>query len=97
MSRTYRKRTETFEQYYSHWFANDWFGDEKDEMQMRAKYYNTTDKWYSHSLPKYFRKDVNRKRRKIDRHEIYKAINFDDYPEQCSRWNCKDNNAWGYW
>jgi len=97
MSRTYRKRAETFEQYYSYWFDAGLWDDETELNERRYRYKTRSDKWFSYNLPKGFRNSVNRKRRRVDRHEIYKAINFEDYPEQCSMYNCKDNNAWGYW
>lgn len=40
---------------------------------------------------------ANNKRRNHDKREIYKAIVFDDYPEQCSRWNGRDNDHWSYY
>ncbi len=110
MSRTYRKRAESFEEYYKFWLA------EQDAIHLsgrtlftsdiwvlaylkkeRYKYKGHTKKYYGWGLPKYFRNSVNRSRRSRDKHEIWKAVNLLDYPEQCSKWNCKDNNDWGYW
>jgi len=97
MSRTTRKRAESFYQYYKYWFDNKLWDDEKEIIQRKVRYHTSSDKWISHCLPKGFRKTVNRSRRNKDKREIYKAINFDGYEEQCSKWNCKDNNSWGYW
>lgn len=97
MSRTIRKRAESFRQYYKYWFVNNFWADEDDIIRTRYRYYTRTDRWYSHSLPQDFRNDVNRVRRRKDKREIWKAVNVIGYEEQCSMWNCKDNNAWGYW
>jgi len=97
MSRTIRKRKETFESYYQYYFDNNFWGDETDKVILRVRYYTSSCKWYSHCLPKEFRNSVNRTRRRKDKREVFKAINLDGYEEQCSMWNCKDNNAWGYW
>ena len=100
MSRTYRKRKESFEsanKYCLEYWAENKNNNKRIE-QEKAKYFSSkTNKWYTHSLPKWFRNSVNRNRRRYDKREIYKSINFEDYPEQCSKWNCKDNNSWGYW
>lgn len=96
MSRTTRKRKVSFEEYYRYYFS--WFIiDEDERIRRRVEYYTSSNKWFSHSLPKEFRNSVNRTRRRKDKREIWKAVNINDYEEQCSRWNCKDNNAWGYW
>ena len=100
MSRTTRNREESFESYYRVFLENGWWDKYYGEgtlARKRAQYYSRTEKWHSRTLPRFFRNSVNRKRRRHDRHEIWKAVNLNDYPEQCSHWNCKDNNAWGYW
>jgi hypothetical protein len=102
MSRTYRKHAESFEAYYATWIdeiaagtAHDW----QIEYIEKEKYrYNTrSGRYYDFTLPKWFRNQVNRKRRARDRQELWKAVNIHDYEEQCSKWNCKDSDAWGYW
>lgn len=99
MSRTYRKRIESFEYHYSYFlkdpeFCKRWKWDEQRE---RAKYKTKTQKWYAYNLPKEFRNSVNRKRRAKDRQELWKEVNISDHEGLYSKWNCKDNNAWGYW
>lgn len=100
MSRTVRKRQQTFESYYhvfleeDGWWAND-MGVNVE--QKRARYYSKTEKWYSFGMPRWFRNRVNRDRRRHDKREIWKAVNKHEYEELCSSWNCKDNNSWGYW
>lgn len=98
MSRTYRKRPEKFESYYSYCLGPDgWIKDDKEKAQLRAKYRHKTCKYFAYNLPKFFRNSVNKSRRRHDKREIWRALNWHDYAEQCSSWNCKDNNAWGYW
>ena len=55
------------------------------------------DKHNNTSLPRSHRKMVNRTRRAKDKQEVYKAVTIFDYEEQCSKWNCKDNDSWGYY
>ena len=102
MSRTYRKRRETFEEYFKYRLQPDYFWiqypwTKEEEAQQRAAYYGVTCKWYTYSLPKNFRNSVNRKRRAKDRQSLYDALNKEDDPQLFSAWNCKDNNAWDYW
>jgi len=102
MSRTYRKRRETFNEYYRDWIdgiENDLALEWQVKYITKEKYrYNTrTVKHYDFGLPKSFRNMINRQRRAKDKQEIWKAINLHDYPEQCSKWNCKDANHWEYW
>lgn len=99
MSRTYRKRPESFEAYYKWLLANPetaerWGWDVKRE---RAKYKTKTMKWYAYNLPKDFRNMINRKRRAYDRQELWKEVNISEHEGQYSKWNCKDNRAWDYW
>ena len=98
MSRTYRKRRVSFEYYYRKCFASNggWIKDEDIPIE-RARYYTKTEKWYTFNLPRGFRNSVNKSRRRHDKAEIWKELNLYEYEEQCSRWNCKDNNKWGYW
>ena len=85
MSRTTRKRAESFEARYNHILNNLWLWNwtEEDIIRHRVSYYTSSDKWYSYNLPKYFRNSVNRTRRRKDKREIWKSVNFYDYPEQC--------------
>lgn len=109
MSRTYRKHAESFEEYYKFWLLDnprysfgflinnedDWV---KDYLKTeRYKYKTKSSKHYNYNLPKFYRNMVNRSRRTKDKQELWKAVNLIDHEEQCSKWNCKDNNAWGYW
>lgn len=57
----------------------------------------TADSSISITLPRHFRKEVNKRRRARDKQEVYKAVHIVDYEELCSDWNCKDNESWGYW
>jgi hypothetical protein len=111
MSRTYRKSGYTFYRENSYYIDQLESGinrftcellskEEKERIELALYRYmwrdSTDNKWRS-SLPRDFRNSVNRIRRKKDRHEIWKAINWKDYEELCSNWNCKDNDHWGYW
>ena len=58
--------------------------------------YKRDMKYRLHTLPKSFRKEVNKHRRAKDKQEVYKAITINGYEELCSNWNCKDNESWGY-
>lgn len=111
MSRTYRKSGYTA-YYENSWYIDQIESgidnytarllSEKEltdlNIQLRRNMWRgrTDNKWRS-SLPHYFRNMVNKSRRARDRQELWKAINLKDHEEQCSKWNCKDNNAWGYW
>ena len=113
MSRTYRKHAESFEESHkwlieeiysglARWYVPGKYLTEeeieqsKKELEVyRYKYKTQTRKYYG--LPKEFRNMVNRTRRNKDKSEIWKAINFKDHEEQCSKWTCKDNNHWGWY
>jgi len=109
MSRTFRKRSQSYEEYYKFWLLDtprysfgypihkteDWIKEYLREE--RYKYKTKSVKYYDFGLPKFYRKMVNKNRRRKDRHEVWKALNFNDYPEQCCKWNCKTSEAWGYW
>ena len=110
MSRTFRKHSQTFEEYYKSWLVgveHCTFGicirsDETWVIEYlrkeNYKYKTKTQPFYDwHGIPKAFRKIVNRTRRRMSKHEVWKSINFNDYPEQCSKWNCKDNDHWSYY
>lgn len=100
MGKTYRKHAMSLDKYhylnddiiatgYDHW------GYKLTEQEI-ARYYKFKWRFYKGDIkvdwkyPKTYRKDINRRRRIYDKREIYKAINFNDYPEQCSKWTCKD-------
>jgi len=53
--------------------------------------------WYSYTLPKFFRKSVTKTRRALDKRVLYRELNDEFHREAYSKWNCKDNNSWGYW
>ncbi len=102
MSRTYRKRahpaTLNWHDMYSYWKDNKvWPSDIPTKKDISMHRSDSNKDHYCGSLPQWFRNSVNRTRRRKDAREIYKAVNLFEYEEQCSRWNCKDNNAWGYW
>ena len=106
MSRTYRKRRKSFEKYYSYWNFNSdgsmtsmWGYDcsPEEANRLRYQYKTQSDKRYTHTLPKFFRNTTNRARRSHDRQELRKELNINDYEGLYSKWNCKDNNSWGYW
>ena len=108
MSRTYRKHKESFESYYFDWLNGNrfnrlgYFHDDEwyEDYLAKERYRYKTDnggKWYDRQLPRWYRNQVNRKRRAKDKRELFKAVNWIDYDEQCSDWNCKDNDHWGYW
>jgi hypothetical protein len=100
MSKTIRKRRETFEHYYRNFLRPGGYWEDHTDVSIarqRARYYSHTEKWYTYSLPKEFRNSINRIRRAHDRREIFKELNINGYEEQCSKWNCKDSRAWGYW
>lgn len=106
MSRTYRKRVESFRQYYKNWTFNEdgtlsitWktFYTEEEVKKLKYQYKTKTCKHYTFNLPKFFRNMVNRKRRAYDKQELWKELNLEEYEGLYSSWNCKDNNAWSYW
>lgn len=108
MSRTFRKHSQSFEEYYKIWLSDkprynygyvitgDW--TKEFLRKERYKYKTKTSPFYDwHGIPKEYRKSANRKRRNHDIRELYKAVNWEDYPAQCSWWNCKDNDHWSYY
>ena len=101
MSRTYRKRQETFECYYYTYDTTSWWYlryTEKEKEHMKARYNGDSSKYrFNNSLPRWFRNDVNRKRRAVDRREMYKEVHRAEYIGNYDPWNCKTSNAWGYW
>lgn len=111
MSRTYRKDRNSFEMLYDwdiqeaetgycHWHHKFLTDKELEKVRIdlkRLKVKVSTDNKWQTSLPHWFRNDVNRTRRARDRQEIWKTLNLANHEEQCSKWNCRDNNAWGYW
>ena len=103
MSRTVRSRRQSFEVYYGtnyQGMAYDEFVTKYLKIPLptaKAQYYSKTRKWYTYALPKHYRKMINKLRRVRDKREIHKALTLVDYPEQCSMWNCKDAQSWGYW
>ena len=103
MSRTYRKSGEFY------WNLKEIQAELKDCVERGLQntwnlfiykhhtYKKNSDSHTSTSLPKHFRKQVNKSRRAKDKQEIFKEVNIFNYEEQCSKWNCKDNDSWGYW
>ena len=93
MSRTYRKRIDKHTSYEFNRVTRtvNIIASTKKDVAMHY-----SDNGYSYSMPKAYRKWVNKERRTRDKVELYKAVNLEDYEEQCSRWNCKDNNHWIY-
>lgn len=111
MSRTHRKSGYTRYYEFSWWTEQldsnicSWTYDllsekqrEELNLELRRNMWrgNTDNKWKS-SLPRWFRNMVNRNRRAKDRQELWKSLNLEEHEEQCSKWNCKDSNSWGYW
>ena len=75
---------------------NDWM----PEYLRKESYRYHTDskaKYDYNGIPKRYRKQVNRNRRNFDKRELYKAVKFEDYPEQCLDWNGKSNDHWCYY
>lgn len=109
MSRTYRKRRESFEaRLKSGWY--DWdmglnghlsswrSGRNWTVKRCKAEYLYGEN--YQHSLPRDFRNSVNRQRRARDKQELHREINarvIGDYVGNYDPWNCKTSNSWGYW
>lgn len=91
MSRTTRKRPHSFE--HDMVWLDDTYS-KKELGQLKAQWMNR--KYYGWSMSKDFRNYINRIRRKHDRNVLYKMINHEFYKEDFSKWNCKDNNAYGY-
>jgi len=70
----------------------------KRELEVyRYKYKTQTAKYYDYGLPRDFRNLVNRKRRAVDKRELYKEVTFNDYIGNYDLWNCTSSNAWGFW
>ena len=102
MSRTTRKHAVSFEKHYYWQENNTWlfmhFHDKEHAKKQRVRYYSDSNIKYDHSgIPKRYRKQVNRNRRNFDKRELYKSVNFEDYPEQCLDWNGKSNVHWCYY
>lgn len=111
MSRTIRKRSISFRKYFEWDYfllnrGNDPFGDvylksdsievtEKKLLKYKYKYY--TDLFWKDSLPKHFRKRVNKARKVKSNHELWKEINYKDYVGNYSKYNCKDNDHWSWY
>ena len=95
MSRTFRKRPQSFNDYYHHLLDSATHEDflKKEQYRYRTK----TEKFYTYNLPRFYRNMVNRKRRAHDRTELFRELNHFEYIGAYSKWNCKDSNAWGYW
>lgn len=94
MSRTTRKRRYPFE----YMMGVTLEGETNLKVIGRLKAYWMNHRDYGYSLPKGFRNDVNKSRRRKDNRVLYKEINMIPHKEEWySEWNCKDNNAWGYW
>ena len=94
MSRTVRNRKESYFSYYQHSVDCGWHTFTKKEE--RAYYSDKTNKWYSFSVPKEFRKTVNKQRRARDKHATHNEV-YEKRSIMYSEWNCNDNNNWGYW
>ena len=94
MSRTYRKRVETYESYWKNMVA---YGFHTYNKREKAKYYSDAydRRYFRETLPREFRNSVNKQRRARDRQALYREVN--GFVGNFSKWNCKDNNAWGYW
>jgi hypothetical protein len=111
MSRTTRKRRETWEQYTAfagnneYWVRGVGFVDINSQLvnekqciaRAKARYYSRTEKWFAFGLPKDYRQMINKQRRARSVQELWKELHWDDYEEQCDLWNGKTNNPWGYW
>lgn len=92
MSRTTRKRYRSFEE------TMLWIDDTYTKKELgRLKAHWTNNQYYGWSLPKYFRKMVNKTRRRKDTRVLYKEVNMIPHKEEWySNYNCKDNQAWDY-
>jgi hypothetical protein len=104
MSRTYRKRFESFEQHYKELLDDDSFREHqmkkygnKWKERMKAHYYGKTEKWHYYNLPKHFRKFVNRSRRRADAQKEHIIKQQEPDSVLFDTWNCKTSNSWGYW
>jgi len=95
VSRTTRKRIESFESYF---LNEDWTNKSnlKAENQQRADYYGETNKWYSWKLPKFYRKIVTKKRRARDARGLFKEVHLNQVGNFCN-WNAKSSESRGYW
>lgn len=102
MSRTIRKHAKSFKLYYG-WQRNNTcidfiYHDEEFYKKENIRYHTDCGIKYDYNgIPKRYRKQVNRNRKNFDKREIYKAVNFIDYPEQCLDWNGKSNDHWCYY
>lgn len=102
MSRTYRKRMESFESFYGFSFGGHYQSsleswDEKEKQIMKARYQTKTDKWLTGNLPKSHRNLYNRKRRAKDSQALHKYIRNGDEDVLFDPWNCKTSHSWDYW
>lgn len=111
MSRTYRTRKSSFEvtncMYLNHdvrysrpgrcWW---WFTPYTKEEIKRERGKHTCDgisHWDWHTLPQEYRNMINRQRRAVDKRELHRELNRDEYVGNYDPWNCKTSNQWGYW
>ena len=106
MSRTYRKRQESFntrmkEGYYDVdlcVYGYRWGVLKRipwTKARCKAEYLYGEN--WQHNTPQWYRNQVNRVRRAVDKRELYKEVNREDYVGNYDPWNCKSDNAWGYW
>ena len=98
MSRSVRTREQTrsYACTIFNGFVFNTFRNEQERLRAKAK--DTRDSHSGiYSTPKNWRKSVVKTRRAVDRMEISKVLKDLDYVPNMSSWNCKDDNAWGYW
>ena len=95
MSRTYRKRSERFESYNRSVITGRPIWTD-DIVKRKALYYTEKyDSWVRDTLPKAYRKVVNKKRRAMDKIALHNEI-YKDIPSLYCDWNCKTNDHWSY-
>ena len=87
---------------YAHNFNSKlhrWFEtwDDLNYAKWRYKTKKHTCHRHSHRFPKSYRKFVNSTRKTVDKRELYKELNYDEYSPVYSKWNCKDSDPWWFW
>lgn len=102
MSRTTRKRKKSYNKTYNWqqnntWLVWPWINEDSIKRQIIKYHIDCSTTFYTSGIPKKYRKVVNRNRRNFDKRELYKAIHFEDYTEQCLHWNGKSNDHYIYY
>ena len=90
------KRHRKAEHYYT-WrpYEEEWESYRVDEAKYNTDNYGQG--YFRKNKPKHYRNMINRSRRRRDKRELWKELNFEGYDGLYSSWNCKDADPTWYW